>query len=85
MGPSKGLIDRRAREVEDILRSASNLRGLIGPRADSGLWVEDETRGTGDHVAHTLDAIEELVTDAFHGVRKVAVLPGAVRCGIGLL
>lgn len=85
MGQAEGLVHRRAREVEHILRGAALLRRLVGPRADSGLGVEDQAVWAGDHVEFTVDTVEELVADFLVSVAKVSVLPGTVQCGLRLL
>lgn len=55
------------------LGAAPLLLGLIGPSANSGFVIEDQTSRTHDHIELSVDAVIELVTDRFVTMGEITV------------
>lgn len=75
---SDALVHLGTLELENILRLAAGNAHLVGPRADAGFRIKDQSSRAGDHIELSVHAEIELITYARFLVAKVAVLSRTV-------
>lgn len=82
MRDSNALVHLGALELENILRFATGDAHFIGPSADAGFGIKDQSNRAGDHIELSINAEVEFIAYARLLVAKIAILTWTVLRGL---
>lgn len=82
MRHSDALVHLGALELENILRLATGNAHFIGPCADAGFRIKDQSNRAGDHIELSINAEVELIAYARLLVAEIAILTRTVLRGL---